>query len=616
MAMLVNPTTHIRNGFGNLLFKPAIFFGELFSATIQKGVGAVKGETFEKTTTFKANKRDKEFARKDWEKNRKKVMSSGKYEDVSEIEDKRRIYKNGILEGIRKGNSNLLEWDDGIFLKNHYIRTLARYLTANKINPETASEAQLRRARDYARKKAQEYTYRDASKFASWMSRSAREHKAVGLFFDGIIPFKKTPINVFRRGIEYSPLGFIKSLTTDLAKLKKGVENDGISLGEWIDGFAASLTGTGLLAFGALLSLWGVVKIDFDDEDEWFRKLSGEQEFSIQIGDFSYTVDWAAPSSMPFFMGATYAQVQSDEDTHWFDNLLDSAMSGLNPIVELSMLQGVNDLLESLSYGGDDYISNFVGASLTSYFSQGLPTVGGKLANLIDDTRRTKYIDKNGSGTLQNMYDIIAKKVPFLSMTRAEYIDAWGREEHTGNVVERFIAQFVSPGYASTVDPDPIYDELKAIKESTGEAGVYPEAPRKYITVGGDRRDLTKEEYYNVATMSGQTKMNLVNEAMDHKYYDKLTDEQKADVIMNIYKYSNKLAVVSELDFTLDEVKAGLGDKKGSVLTESRWNGFSFEQQQYLIHEAFMDGVITAYKYEQNGGSAAEYFILKALRDK
>ena len=109
-------------------------------------------------------------------------------------------------------------------------------------------------------------------------------------------------------------------------------------------------------------------------------------------------------------------------------------------------------------------------------------------------------------------------------MTRAEYIDAWGREQYTGNEVERFISQFVSPGYASTVDPDPIYDELKAIKESTGEAGVYPEAPIKYITVGGDRRDLTKEEYYNVATMSGQTKMNLVNEAMDHKYYDKLTD--------------------------------------------------------------------------------------------
>ena len=212
--------------------------------------------------------------------------------------------------------------------------------------------------------------------------------------------------------------------------------------------------------------------------------------------------------------------------------------------------------------------------------------------------------------------DIIAKKVPLLSMTRAEYIDAWGREEHTGNVVERFFSQFVSPGYASTVDPDPIYDELKAIKESTGEAGVYPEAPRKYITVGGDRRDLTKEEYYNVATMSGQTKMNLVNEAMDHKYYDKLTDNQKAEVIMNIYKYANSLAITSELDFTLDEVKAGLGDKKGSVITESRWNGFSFEQQQYLIHEAFMDGVITAYKYEQNGGSAAEYFILKALRDR
>lgn len=620
MSMLVNPTTHIRNFTGNLLFKPAIAMSEALSATIQSGVGAVqraRGKEFEKTTTFKANKRDKDFAAKDWVKNRKKVMSSGKYEDVSDIEDNRRIYKNGILEGIRKGNSNLLEWEDGVFLKNHYVRTLARYLTANKINPETASEAQLDRARKYAIKKAQEYTYRDASKVANWLSKTAKDFKGADFLINGIIPFKKTPINVLKRGIEYSPLGFIKAITTDFAKLKKGVENDGISLGEWIDGLASATTGTGLFIIGAFLSNLGALKGDFDDEDKWFEKLRGHQEYSIELFGVSYTINWAAPSSVPMFMGAAFSSFQSDEDGNWFDNLLSMGASGLEPVLELTMLQGINDALDAVSYAEDnEKLWTLGGNILTSYATQGIPTIGGKIANVIDDKRRTKYIDPSkGSVTLQTMWDTFSKKVPFLSMTRAEYIDAWGREQYTGNVIERFFAQFVSPGYASTVDPDPIYDELKAIKESTGEAGVYPEAPRKYITVGGDRRDLTKEEYYNVATMSGQTKMNLINEAMDHKYYDKLTDEQKAEVIMNIYKYANRLAITSELDFTLDEIKAGLGDKKGSVLTESRWNGFSFEQQQYLIHEAFMDGVITAYKYEQNGGSAAEYFILKALKN-
>lgn len=621
MSMLVNPTTHIRNVFGNFMFMPAIYMSEALSATIQSGVGAAqraRGKDFEKTTTFKANKRDKDFATKDWVKNRKKVMSSGKYEDVSDIEDNRRIYKNGILEGIRKGNSNLLEWEDGIFLKNHYIRTLARYLTANKINPETASEAQLDRARKYAIKKAKEYTYRDASKVANWLSKTAKDFKGADFLINGIIPFKKTPINILKRGIEYSPLGFIKALTTDFSKLKKGVENGGISLGEWIDGLASATTGTGLFIIGAFLSNLGVLKGDFDDDDKWFEKLRGHQEYSIELFGVNYTINWAAPSSIPMFMGAAFSNFQSDEDGNWFDNLLSMGASGLEPVLELTMLQGVNDALDAVSYAEDnEKLWTLGGNILTSYATQGLPTIGGKIANVIDNKRRTKYIDPSkGSVTLQTMWDTFSKKVPLLSMTRAEYIDAWGREEHTGNVVERFFSQFVSPGYASTVDPDPIYDELKAIKESTGEAGVYPEAPRKYITVSGDRRDLTKEEYYNVATMSGQTKMNLVNEAMDNKHYDKLTDNQKAEVIMNVYKYSNKLAVASELDFTLDEIKAGLGDKKGSVLTESRWNGFSFEQQQYLIHEAFMDGVITAYKYEQNGGSAAEYFILKALRDR
>ena len=616
MSMLVNPTTHIRNFTGNLLFKPAIAMSEALSATIQSGVGAVqraRGKEFEKTTTFKANKRDKDFAVKDWVKNRKKVMSSGKYEDVSDIEDNRRIYKNGILEGIRKGNSNLLEWEDGVFLKNHYVRTLARYLTANKINPETASEAQLDRARKYAIKKAQEYTYRDASKVANWLSKTAKDFKGADFLINGIIPFKKTPINILKRGIEYSPLGFIKSLVDYGTKVRKG----DMTVGEFIDGLASATTGTGLFILGALLSNLGVLKGDFDDDDKWFEKLRGHQEYSIELFGVSYTINWAAPSSVPMFMGAAFSSFRSDEDGNWLDNLLSMGTSGLEPVLELTMLQGINDALDAVSYAEDnEKLWTLGGNILTSYATQGIPTIGGKIANVIDDKRRTKYIDPSkGSVTLQTMWDTFSKKVPFLSMTRAEYIDAWGREQYTGNLIERFFAQFVSPGYASTVDPDPIYDELKAIKESTGEAGVYPEAPRKYITVGGDRRDLTKEEYYNVATMSGQTKMNLVNEAMDHKFYDKLTDEQKAEVIKNIYKYANSLAITSELDFTLDEIKAGLGDKKGSVLTESRWNGFSFEQQQYLIHEAFMDGVITAYKYEQNGGSAAEYFILKALKN-
>ena len=390
-----------------------------------------------------------------------------------------------------------------------------------------------------------------------------------------------------------------------------------MTVGEFIDGLASATTGTGLFILGAFLSNLGALKGDFDDEDKWFEKLRGHQEYSIELFGVSYTINWAAPSSVPMFMGAAFSSFQSDEDGNWFDNLLSMGASGLEPVLELTMLQGINNALDAVSYAEDnEKLWTLGGNILTSYATQGIPTIGGKIANVIDDKRRTKYIDPSkGSVTLQTMWDTFSKKVPFLSKTRAEYIDAWGREQYTGNVIERFFAQFVSPGYASTIDPDPIYDELKAIKEATGEAGVYPEAPRKYITVVGNRRDLTKEEYYNVATMSGQTKMNLVNEAMDHKFYDQLTDKQKAEVIMNIYKYANSLAITSELDFTLDEIKTGLGDKKGSVLTESRWNGFSFEQQQYLTHEAFMDGVITAYKYEQNGGSAAEYFILKALKN-
>jgi hypothetical protein len=323
-----------------------------------------------------------------------------------------------------------------------------------------------------------------------------------------------------------------------------------------------------------------------------------------------------APSSIPFFMGVTATELQGEEDTHWLDNVLSMAKQGFEPMVELSMLQGVNSLLQGVSYTTEGELGAALESVFGSYFSQALPTVGGKLANVIDDTRRTKYIDKTDgkSVEIQKILDAVKKKVPFWSTQRATYVDAWGREEYTGNVIERFVQQFVSPGYASTVEVTEISEELTRLKEETGESAVYPDTPNKYITFGGERRNLSQEEYFDVATFAGQTKMNLVDEAIHHTKWKKLSDTQKAKVISNIYKYSNKLAYTSQIDFTLEEIKTKLGDDKDKI-TEKRWNNFSDKQKNFIIYDAFMDGVKKAYQYEQDGGSAAEYYILQALKD-
>ena len=617
VSMLFNPTTHIRNFVGNGIFTPVLAIKEYLSAAMQSTVGGVKKD-FNKTTTFKAKKRDIEFAKKDFEKKKEWLASSGKYDDFVDISEYRTIFTSKVgkpAEYIRKKNSELLEKEDVIFLKLHYVRNLARYLTANKFDPNTASRSQLDKAREYAAKRAWEYTFRDASKIANELSRLARDHKWLDVGINGIMPFKKTPINIFKRGVEYSPIGFLTTIGKAIRDLRAGE----FTAAEFIDGLASNLTGTGLFLLGLFLSNLGVIKGGFDDEDKWFNKLLGEQEYAIQIGDFSYTINWSAPSAVPLFMGVAFNEMEMDENSNIIDSVINALPAGLEPFIELTMLQGVNDVLDTLSYVDEkEQIPAAIGTVLTSYFSQGLPTIGGKIANLIDDTRRTKYIDKTGekSTALQAMYDIIAKKVPFLSMDRAKYVDAWGREEYTGDVIERFFQQFVSPGYASTVDSDAISEELRRLKDKTGESSVYPDSPNRYVMVGSTKRHLTKEEYYNYAVTAGQTKMDLVNEVMNSKYYDKLTDESKAEVIKRIYGYSEKLAKASQLDFSLEELREMYGKNADKVLTDERWNKFTYEQKQYLLYEIVMGDDKKAYQYAQSGGSVADYYILRRLKSQ
>lgn len=120
-----------------------------------------------------------------------------------------------------------------------------------------------------------------------------------------------TPINILKRGIEYSPIGLLKTISKGALDLKKG----NISASQFIDGLSSGMTGTGLMVLGMLLSSLGIAIGGFgDDEDSWFRQLNGEQEYSLQFGDTSYTIDWAAPACIPFFIGVELQKMLSGEN--------------------------------------------------------------------------------------------------------------------------------------------------------------------------------------------------------------------------------------------------------------------------------------------------------------
>ena len=347
----------------------------------------------------------------------------------------------------------------------------------------------------------------------------------------------------------------------------------------------------------------------------------GKQEYSVQIGNKSYTIDWAAPASIPFFMGVAAQEYKPEEDGDFLTNLYNFGNQGFEPILNLSMLSGINDVINSVSYAdSNENLPQIVGAAIGSYFSQLLPTIFGKTANVIDDTRRMNYIDKtsNVPELAQSALNKIYAKTPWLSKNRAEYIDAWGETKYTGNFFERFFQQFVSPGYASTVDEKAISEEALRLYRETGDKSVIPSTPAKYFEFNDTRRNLSKEEYFDYATLRGQMQADIVSEAINSEAYKKLNDEQKALVVSTIYSFANAYAKTT-LKYSYEEVATMVGKDKNEeyILTKEKWGKLDDKAKRLLVNDKFFNKKVyeKAYKAYQKGESVSEVIIKHVLKD-
>ncbi len=605
MAMLFNPVTHIRNFFGNAFFVPVVMTKDAIATGIESTFLKDKSK---RSKAVLLKKEYLDFAKKDFVFVENKLKSGGKYNPSRGITENKKIFK-GVLEKARQFNFDLLEREDAVFLKAHYARAMASYLQSQKVNIKTASPETITLAREYAQKEALKATYRDMSALANVVSNIANKNVVANVFVDGILPFKKTPINIIKRGIEYSPLGLMWTLTKGFYDLKKG----NITASEFIDGIAGGLTGTGIVAVGMLFSSLGLVVGGLgDDEESWYDKMLGKQEYALEIGNVSYTIDWMAPACMPFFMGVSIAEAMREEgNENLIASVVNSLTSSIEPYINLSMLSGIRNTIATARYADEKEIfSKVFGEMVGNYASQLLPAIGAKLANTIDDTRRLNYIDKTSilPEFIQKAINTTLSKSPVASMLRPEYINAWGESENQGNFAKRFFQSFLSPGYVSSIEVDNVDVELKRLAKETGESGVFPKSAPKKVEFKGITKNLTAEEYVYYATQKGQLSADFVSDAIKNPKYKQLDDSQKANVIKNLYSYANVKAKL-KINYTSEEISQ-MYDK---LSAKDKENATS---KKDAVKQAIIQSEKGAYNYEINGGDVVEYYIEKESSKK
>lgn len=560
-AMLGNPVTHARNITGNIMMGGVATVKDWVATAIEHGFVDKSQWTHAVYNPLSAEHRAiREKAKESWEKNKNYVQGSGKLSFEARIKNYARTSNIEAVNAVEKFVSNCLEGEDAWSLKNAFVSVYTQYCIAQGYDPNNLTKAQEAEVVEHATLEAQKRTFRDPSWIAAWILQTARTAEEqswlANILIEGVLPFKKTPINILRRGIEYSPIGLVKGAFDALVNVKNGK----VSVKTAVDEIASGMTGSMLLALGMALARMGALRSRGEDEDEYeqFLEQTGDQQYAMtfHLGgqEFNINLSQLAPSAIPLFMGASLAE---GLDSNTGMSLLTTLANAANPMMEMSFLSSLNQALSSYSSYNKNGETGLgaIGAVATSigksYASQFIPSLGGKIANIADDTKRTQKGFKNsavGDATWDSYLRGLERKVPGLENTLEESVDSLGRTKKKTGFTDWLLSvanNLVLPANVNVVNRDAVDEEIINVFEMTGEKGVLPTAPSKYLTQGSgnaqQRYDFTADEYTQYSKQYGQAVYSAIKSVMaDPKYVSASSWDVRAEMLKKAVENAEK----------------------------------------------------------------------------
>ena len=544
-SMLFNMLTNVRNVLGNAVSYTEREMKNVTGVVLQK---ALPAEERTSAILTPADKALREIAEKAYQSVKFDLESTSKLDFRNLISDQRKIYNTRALEWLRTSSNWLLDKEDDIGLHKVFTSAFAEGMKARKLTPEflasDTGKSAMQSLQAWASREATRTMFHEASGVAQALNQLENRGKIGKLFIGGMLPFKQTPIDILKQGARYSPLGLLKGVTYDVAKLRHG----DISKLEFIDNLAAGLTGTQLAVVGAWLGSLGLVTTESNasgNAADFQAQQQGYQDYALKIGNKTYTLDWLSPAAMPLFFGAEVwktlfgneSLTTGEKVQQGFGRMLNAMTKVTDPLMNLSMLQSVNDMLNSAKYGVGNAISSTAQDAAQSYVGQYFPSQLGAIARAVTPYKKTSYtssasplgkvIEQTGRSAMQ--------KIPGLNQLLPNSVDQWGQPVSSGTPVERILNNFFSPGKLTSAKSDAVNDEVSRLYQSTGDSSALPKTAAGYFTEGGARYDLTPTEKEKYATVLGQTAHEVAAQLIGSGEYADLSDHGKALALSRVY---------------------------------------------------------------------------------
>lgn len=537
ISMLFNPKTQVRNVAGNAIIAPVNSFSDLFASIADKAIGSKTGYRTTGVTNIQ---------------NYVKGMKEGLYQSYNDFKlgiNTRNIQGNRfeITEG-KSFNDNtvvgkslnrvdnllsfMLDAGDRMFYEASFTNSINNQLVLNNTTEVTQDMI------DIATQEALSRTWQDNNNYTRFVLNVRKmlnnvNFKGYGLG-DVLVPFAKTPANLTKAIVDYSPVGLVNTLVKG-KNLKNAIATGQFTpqmQHEFVQSLGKAVAGTMLYIAGYALAKSGVVSGESDDDKDvqnFMKNTLGVNSYSIKIGNKSFTYDWAQPIAAPLSIMANIVQ-KDDENASSLEKALSSLDTAGNILLEQSFMESINTALNNTSG-----LATGVQEAIFDLPARAVPTFMKQIADMVDGTQRTSF---EYGKPLESAINSVKAKIPFLSKTLAPSVDSMGREiqKYGGN--NNIFNVFLNPANVSTENISESAGEIYRLYQETGDATIMPRVAPYYINKDGEKITMDSSQRAEYQKISGNIIEENVGNLLDNYDYKKLSDEDKSSIIKSIVDYS------------------------------------------------------------------------------
>lgn len=538
ISMLFNPKTQVRNVVGNALIMPVNSISDVISSKVDKIIAKKSGVRTTGTTDIKALlkgiKKGAYEATNDYKKGiNTKDMDGNRFEISNQ---KSFSEKNLIGKSLNRTEALLnyvMDVGDRVFSEAAFENSLQNQMTLNHTTEVTQEMI------DIAHTEALQRTWNDNNnytKFVLDVRRGLNKIKVAGYGLgDVLIPFAKTPANLTKAIVDYSPAGLVSTITKGI-NLKNSLSNGQYTAKmqhQFVQSLGKATAGTMLYVLGIALAKAGITSGESDDDKDtrdFIKNALGISSYSIKIGDKSFTYDWAQPIAAPLSITANVVNSKKNKETALSEAIIGSLDTAGSILLEQSFLSSLNDVLSD-----NNGVASGIVNEVLELPSRAIPTFAKQIADLVDDTQRQTYEYDSPIKTAKNK---IIAKLPGASKTLSPSVDTMGREIKKYGGKSNIFNVFLNPANVNTKNISESAKEIYRLYKVTGDQTIMPRVSPYYINQKNEKVILTTEQRANYSKVSGQIIEDNLKILLSNNNYQKLNDTEKSEIIKNIVDYS------------------------------------------------------------------------------